>query len=222
MPSLKEQRVIKILVVDDHPIVAQGLELLFSKEENLRVCGTADNANDALAVIPKLKPDLLIADISLKGGINGIDLIKLVKAQYPGIPILAMSMHDESLYAERAIRAGARGYIMKNEMTSTLIKAIQLVTQGRIYLSDTMSSRLLDNLVFDQTRKLGQSLDKLTDRELEVLRMIGEGNRTSDIARTLNLSVKTVDTHRTRIKKKLKLQNSAELVKYAIQWVHER
>jgi len=219
MPEIKK---IRIFIVDDHPIVYEGLQMLIKDEQDMEVCGTADNANSAIQEIPGQKPDIVIADISLKGGISGIDMIKMIKSQHPGLCILALSMHDETLYAERAIRAGARGYIMKNEMTGTIVRAIRQIIGGKLYLSESMSSRLLDELIFDQAKRIGHSIEKLTDRELEILELIGRGHRTSDIAKQLNVSVKTIDTHRLRIKKKLKLKNSAELVKYAIEWVHEK
>jgi len=210
-----------IFIVDDHPIVCDGLKQLLDHEEDMTVCGMAENANLAVEAINSKEPDIMVVDISLKGGISGIELTKGIKSRYPNLPVLVLSMHDETLYAERAIRAGARGYVMKHEMTGTIVKAIRHIMNGKIFLSERMTSRLLDELMFNQNHKIGTSIETLTNRELEVFQFIGEGYRTSDIARKLNLSVKTIDTYRLRIKTKLNLKDSTELVKLAIEWKHE-
>lgn len=162
----------------------------------------------------------MIIDISLKGSINGLELTKTINNIYPDLPILILSMYDESIYAERAIRAGARGYVMKQEMTGTIVNAIKRIIEGKIYLSDDMSSKLLDELMFKQNVRIGNTIEKLTDRELEVFRLIGHGYKTQDIAKKLCLSIKTIDTYRIRIKEKLSLSDSTELTKIAIEWVH--
>ena len=164
--------------------------------------------------------DLLIIDISLKGSINGLELTKTINNIYPNLPILILSMYDESIYAERAIRAGARGYVMKQEMTETIVDAIKRIIGGKIYLSDDMSSKLLDELMFKQNIRVKNTIEKLTDRELEVFQLIGQGYKTQDIATKLCLSIKTIDTYRIRIKEKLNLKDSSELTKIAIEWVH--
>ena len=218
---LEEDKITKIFVADDHPIVFQGIEQLLNREEDLSVCGSAVDAHGAIKAIEKLKPNLVIVDISLKGSVSGIELIKGIRKRFPHTYTLVLSMYDESLYAERAIRAGARGYVRKEELTGTIVKAIRQVLSGKIYLSETMTSRLLNNLIYDQTEKLGVSTEKLTNRELEVLDLVGNGYSTIEIAKELNLSVKTISTHRLRIRNKLNLKNNSELIKYAVQWVHK-
>jgi DNA-binding NarL/FixJ family response regulator len=208
----------RIFVVDDHPIVYQGLEQLLDCEEDLAICGYAVEANSAIKDIEKLKPDIVIVDISLKGSISGIELIKAVKKRFPNVVILVLSMHDESLYAERAIRAGARGYVKKEELTGTIVDAIREVMDGGLYLSESMTSRLLNSLYYEQPERVTASTEKLTDRELEVLRLIGMGYTTIEIAKELNVSGKTISTHRLRIRHKLNLKSNSELIRYAVQW----
>lgn len=210
----------KILVVDDHPIVYEGLQKLFSREEDLRIAGYAENSEGAIRAVERIKPALVIVDISLAEGVSGLELIKVLKRRYPKLPLLVLSMHEESLYAERAIRAGARGYVMKNELTAKVVDAARAVLSGKVYLSGAMSSRLLDELMSRRTAKTVNPVDRLSDRELEVLRLVGSGNTSSDIASKLNVSVKTVETHRLRIREKLHLKNSVQLVKFAIEWMH--
>lgn len=208
-----------IVIVDDHPIVCEGLSQLIQYKSNgkLNVIGLADNAKNALSIIAEAKPDLVIVDLFLKGS-NGIDLIKQIKASYPDMNILMLSMHDENLYAERAISAGADGYIMKQESSDDIIKAIEKVLDGQIYISDRLSEMLL--------RKKGRGsagvalpVSLLADRELEVFQMFGMGWTTRRIAEELNLSVKTVETYCARIKEKLNLNNANELIHQAVQWV---
>ena len=216
--TIKKQ--INVLIVDDHPIVREGLKQLLNSQEDIIVLGSVEDANTALKEIKNKLYDLLIIDISLKGSINGLELTKTINSLYPDLPILILSMYDESIYAERAIRAGARGYIMKQEMTGTIVDAIKKITEGKIYLSDDMSSKLLDELMFKQNVRIGNTIEKLTDRELEVFQLIGHGYKTQDIASKLCLSIKTIDTYRIRIKEKLNLNDSTELTKTAIEWVH--
>jgi DNA-binding NarL/FixJ family response regulator len=218
--ALGEDEVTRIFVADDHPIVFQGLKQLLNREGDLSVCGSAANVNDAIKAIEILKPNLVIVDISLKGSVSGIELIKGIRKRFPNTYTMVLSMYDETLYAERAIRAGARGYVKKEEFTNTIVKAIRQVLSGKIYLSETMTSRLLDNLIYDQSERLAVSTEKLTNRELEVLSLVGNGYSTIEIARELNLSVKTISTHRLRIRNKLNLKNNSELIRYAVQWVH--
>jgi DNA-binding NarL/FixJ family response regulator len=210
----------RILIVDDHPIVRDGLEYLISKENDLRICGYAENTTAALEAIAMYKPDIAIVDISLKGGRNGLELTSTIKELYPQLPVIILSMHEESIYAQRAIRLGARGYVTKHEMTSAIVQAIRKVMSGSIYLSESQASRLVDDLMFDQDKIVTNSVEKLTNKELRVFSLIGQGKKTSDIAAELQVSVKTIDTHRLRIKQKLRLTNSSELIKYAVEWMN--
>lgn len=208
----------KILIVDDHPMLRHGLAQLINQEADLSVCGEAEEAHKAVEAIAALKPDMVIVDISLKS-IDGIELIKRIKVQDETLPILVLSMHDESLYSERALRAGARGYIMKEEANEQVVMAIRQVLSGEIYVSDKMRTKLLRKIV-DRRLAAGDSLiDDLSDRELEVFRLIGRGYRTRKIAEVLHVSVKTVESYREHIKQKMKLRDATELLQQAIQWV---
>ena len=208
----------KILVVDDHPIIREGLVRLVDDEQDLAICGQADDAPEALKAISETKPDVVVVDISLKNS-SGIELMKSIKAQYPKLPVLILSMHNEALYAERALRAGAMGYIMKQEASEKLLAAIRHVLVGQIYVSDKVSKRLIRKLARGKTDMVASPIDSLSDRELEVFHLIGQGYGTSQIAEKLYLSIKTIETYRTHIKEKLNLTNSHELLQYAIQWV---
>ncbi len=210
----------RIMVVDDHPIVSDGLSLLLNVEEDLEVCGFAEDADRAMDKIKKLRPDLMVIDISLKDGVSGVELTKTINKRYPSLPILVLSMHDENLYAERVIRAGAKGYIMKHEMTGIIVDAIRKILNGEIFLSEKMTSRLIDSLHGCQSENITNPIEQLTNRELEVFQMIGQGFRSTEIAEKLDLSVKTVDTYKLRIKNKLNIQDSAHLTKLAIEWSH--
>ncbi len=207
----------RILLVDDHPIVRQGLAELIDAEKDLTVSGTADSMNAALEQMPALKPDLVVVDISLKGS-NGIELLKNIKVRYPKMKVLMLSMHDEGLYAIRALRAGASGYIMKQEATEKVIEAARKVLNGEIYLSDKMEKKMMQQLVGGRTARTGSPLEDLSDRELEVFNLIGQGKGTRQIAEELHLSIKTVESHRAHIKEKLGLKSATELVQHAIQW----
>jgi DNA-binding NarL/FixJ family response regulator len=208
----------KIVIVDDHPIVRQGLAELINHEDDLVVCGQAEEAPEAMGVIKAIKPDMVIVDILLKET-SGMELIKDIKARYPNLAVLALSMHDESLYAERALRAGAKGYIMKAEATEKVIGAIRKILSGDVYLSEPMAAKLIHKLVGGRTEVGASAVDRLSDRELEVFRLIGQGYGTRQIAEKLHLSVKTIETYRAHIKEKLNLSDAAELLQYAIQWV---
>ena len=208
----------KILVVDDHPMIREGLVRLVDDEQDLAICGQADDAPEALKAISETKPDVVVVDISLKNS-SGIELMKSIKAQYPKLPVLILSMHNEALYAERALRAGAMGYIMKQEASEKLLAAIRHVLVGQIYVSDKVSKRLIRKLARGKTDMVASPIDTLSDRELEVFHLIGQGYGTSQIAEKLYLSIKTIETYRTHIKEKLNLTNSRELLQYAIQWV---
>jgi len=207
----------RIFIVDDHPMMRQGLAQLIGAESDLAICGEAENAESALDSIGTLKPDLVLADISLPGK-NGLELIKDFHAIQSDLPILVISMHDESLYAERVLRAGGRGYIMKQEGGKKLMQAIRQVLEGKIYVSEKMSADILE--IFSGRRAGTESspVKKLTDREFEVFQLIGQGKGTRDIAEKLHLSVKTVEVHRANIKAKLKLKSSSELIRFAVRW----
>ena len=211
----------RILVVDDHPIVRQGLTELINHEDDLLVCGQAEDAHLAMQLIKELKPDMVIVDISLKET-SGMELIKDIKAHYPELPVLALSMHDEFLYAERALRAGANGYIMKAEATENVVTAIRKVRSRQVYVSDKMASKMMRKLVGGGPDVGVSAIERLSDRELEVFRLIGEGHRTRQIAKKLHLSVKTIETYRAHIKEKLNLADAAELLQYAIRWVNSQ
>ena len=208
----------RIVLVDDHPITRQGVTALINQQPDLEVCGEADNAIRALEVLKEQKPDLAIIDISLKS-ISGIELMKNIKVQFPKLPVLVMSMHDETLYAERALRAGAKGYIMKQEANQQVLIAINRVLKGEIYLSEKSKEKMLHRMVNNRRETPGFSIDSLSDRELEVFQLIGNGFSTRQIAAKLNLSVKTIDSYREHLKLKLHLAKGSHLVQQAIQWV---
>ena len=207
-----------MLLVDDHPVVRHGLSQMILREADLAVCGEAGNAPAALEDMRRLAPDLAVLDISLQGT-NGIELIKLMRAEQPKLPILMLSMYDESLYALRALRAGARGYVMKGEAMDQILTAIRKVLNGDIYLSHRFSERLVFNANQSLEGGMGSPVDKLSDRELEVLQFLGRGFGTREIADELHLSVKTIETHRAHIKEKLGFKDAGELVRFAIDWV---
>ncbi len=205
-----------VFIVDDHPLLRQGLALLINQEPDLIVRGEAEDAQAALKAIAATNPDILIADISLKGP-DGLDLLKNLRASYPDLPVLILSMHDESIYAERALRARANGYIMKQEATEKVLVAIRRILGGDIYLSDRMANKLLHQYISGSSADLNSRLSALSDRELEVFRLIGEGRSTRQIAESLHLSMKTVETYQAHIKDKLSLRSGRELVQHAIQ-----
>ncbi len=218
-PLKKQKR--QLLLVDDHPILREGFAYLVDHEADLKVSGHADNAAKAMNLIATCKPDLVIVDIALKG-INGIELIKRIKALHPEVPVLVLSVQDEALFAERALRAGARGYVMKQAATEEVMAAIRRVLRGGRYLSRKMQERLLENLSDGSASGSAPGIDCLSDRELEVFQLVGRGCGTRQIAEQLHLSVKTIETYRAHIKKKLKLRNGMELIRLAVQRVNER
>ncbi len=207
----------RILIVDDHPMMRQGLAQLINNEPDLVVCAEADTAGQALNLISSSKPDVLIADISLPDK-NGLELIKDVRVLNPGILILVVSMHDESLYAERVLRAGGRGYVMKQEGGKKLMEAIRHVLSGQVYVSQKMSAKILEIFSGGRNKAGGSPVERLSDREFEVFHLIGEGKGTRQIAEHLHLSVKTVEVHRANIKEKLQLKTATDLVHYAVRW----
>ena len=206
-----------VFVVDDHPIVRQGLTLLIDREADLSVCGEAEEMHAALRAIPTLHPDILIVDISLNGP-DGLELLKNVRITWPRLPVLVLSMHDESIYAERALRAGANGYIMKQEATEKVLVALRRILSGEIYVSSRVANSMLQHYVRGANPSEHSSIAELTDRELEVFRLIGEGHGTRQIAEALHLSVKTVESYQAHIKEKLCLRSARELVQHAVQW----
>lgn len=210
-----------ILIVDDHPAVREALAARIGRQPDLEVCGEAADTNEALRLVGDTQPDLAVVDISLKTG-SGIDLIKRIKDRDDSVRMLVWSMHSESLYAERALRAGALGYINKDQATDKIIDAIRRVLQGKVFLSDAMAEKMLHRAVGGARKEVTRSpLDALADRELEVFRLIGQGVKTAAIAERLHLSVKTVETYRDRIRQKLDLTNGTELAHYATQWMLE-
>lgn len=209
----------RIVIVDDHPIVRQGLAQLIEQEDDLHICGQAEDAHEAMRAIRELNPDLVIVDISLRTT-SGIDLIKDIRAQFPALPVLTLSMHDEALYAERALRAGAKGYIMKQEAPEEVVTAIRRVLAGTTYVSQGMAAKMVSKIVAGPGEKAASPVDRLSDRELEVFRLIGEGYGTREMAEKLYLSVKTIETYRAHIKDKLNLQDANQLLRAAIRWAN--
>jgi DNA-binding NarL/FixJ family response regulator len=207
----------RVFVVDDHPIVRQGLALMINAESDLIVCGEAEEAQTALQAIVDTKPDILIIDISLDGP-DGLELVKHVRTLFPELPILVLSMHDETTYAERALRARANGYIMKQEATEKVLIAVRRILSGGIYLSDRMANKVLQQYIGGSAPAGHSRIAELSDRELEVFRLIGDGHGTRQIAEELHLSVKTVETYQAHIKEKLLLRTGRELVQQAIFW----
>lgn len=206
-----------ILIVDDHPIVRQGLAGLVNHEPDLQIIGEASDAAQAMTAVRTLKPELVIIDISLEGT-DGLELTKSLKAQLPQLPILIMSMHDESIYAERALRAGANGYIMKQAVADKIVVAVRHILKGNIYLSEQAHQTILQGVAGRRAKAEDSPLSRLSDRELEVLRLIGRGEGTRQIAQALHLSVKTIETYRAHLKDKLGLETATQLVRYAAQW----
>jgi DNA-binding NarL/FixJ family response regulator len=211
----------RVFVVDDHPIVRQGLSQLINREPDLMVCGEAEDARTALDRVGPSKADILIVDVSLEGP-DGIELLKTIRGRDAKLPVLMLSMHDESLYAERALRAGANGYIMKQEATDRVLIAIRQILSGEVYVSDRMAQKLVHQFIGGSGAGKRTAMEQLTDRELEVFRLIGQGHGTRQIAQELHLSVKTVESYYAHIKEKLSLKNARELVQQAVQWVTER
>lgn len=208
----------RVLLVDDHAVVRFGISQLINRQNDLEVCGEEEDASQALAAIGKLKPNLVIADISLKDS-SGLELMRNIKAQYPGMPVLVVSAHDESVYAEIAFRAGALGYLMKGEALEKVVTAIRRVLSGAIYVSDALAARMLQQQVRGRKADSQPPIKSLSDRELEVFQMIGQWKKTRDIAAELHLSIKTVEYYREQIKRKLNLKSAAELTQHATCWV---
>ena len=213
----EKRETVCILLVDDHPLVRERLKELIEREPDLVVCGEAADHQEALQSVKASPPDLVILDLTLRDS-HGLDLLKDLHVQYPDIAVLVLSMHDESLYAERAIRAGARGYITKQEATRNVMKAIRTVLSGNIYLSDARVAELTAKMAGRPRAQVGLGIDSLTDRELRVFELLGQGLSTRAISAQLRLDMRTVETYRARIKQKLKLENAAALLQHAIRW----
>lgn len=217
-PQTNEETRKKILLVDDHAVMREGLVAQINREPGLVVCGQAETVNEAVAAVEKLNPDLVLADITLPGR-NGLELIRDLRTLRPELPVLVLSMHDASLFAERVLRAGGRGYVSKQQSGQRLIHAIRQVLEGRIYLSDDVSTQLFDSLAGQRPAKTLSPVEQLTDRELEVFTLIGQAKETKEITRRLGMSAKTVEAHRASIKRKLKLKTGPELTRHAVLWV---
>ena len=211
----------RVLIVDDHPLVRSGFVQLISDEPDLEVCGEADNENEAMQLVESEQPDLVIIDLFLSGG-SGLNLIERIKAHCSSVYMLVVSMHDESLFADRVLAAGALGYLNKQEAPSNIIKAIRRVLQGKVYLSDEMTGRVLDGLAGGAAQSKQSPLQRLSNRELEVFELIGRGMTTGKIGDHLKLSTKTIETHRENIKRKLALASGQELTRRAMHWLMER
>ncbi len=212
---------VTFLVVDDHPVFRQGLVALIKSSDGYQVCAEAGSAAEAQEALQHAVPDIALVDISLVGQ-NGLDLVRTLKASHPSTLILIISMHDEVVYAERALKAGARGYVMKQEAASVMLDAIQTVLSGKIYVSAAMRDRLLETMFNRREENEAPSVERLSDRELEVLERIGQGYGAGEIAKMLNLSVKTVNAYRDHIKEKLQVDGAGDLRRFAVKWVQSR
>lgn len=207
----------RVMIVDDHPIVRQGLRRLLETESDLEVCGEAETAREAKSMIRELQPDVVVVDVSLAQG-DGLELVKDARAHYPHLPMLVLSMHDEAIYAERMLSAGANGYIMKHAASDQFLQALRRVLDGGIYVSEAVGNSMIEKFAAGDAYLSDNPVDSLSNRELQVLHMIGKGLSTRQTADALNLSIKTVESHRQRIKRKLSLRTSAQLMQYAVNW----
>ncbi|MBE7501046.1 MAG: response regulator transcription factor [Verrucomicrobiales bacterium] len=221
MSSSDTPRKAKVFLVDDHPLIRDHLAALIRREPDLTVCGEAEDAPSALAQIVAEPPDLVVLDLSLRAS-HGLDLLKQIRARHPKLPVLVLSMHDELLYAERALHAGALGYITKQAATANILTALRRVLRGEVYLSERMAARIMRRVIGTSGQELGSPLDILTDRELEVFQMIGRGLGTRRIAEELRLGIKTVESYKGRIKEKLGLTDATQLLQHAIHWVQSQ
>lgn len=219
MATMTRTEPARVLIVDDHPIVRQGLVQLIDQEADLEICGEADDAETALTTMERSRPDIAVVDLMLKGSV-GFDLIRTLKARHRDVPVLVISMHDEAIYAERALRAGAHGYIMKEEATGLVLTAVRKVLAGDVYVSERMVPRILRRLVGGGSEDGG--IDRLSDRELEVFQWIGRGLSVNDIAERLKVSPKTVESYRSNIKEKLSLASASDVVRVAASWLEQQ
>ena len=220
-PKDESPEAIRIIVVDDHPLFRHGLVQLLNSDDGFSVCGEASSAPEALTLIRKMRPSMAIIDLGLKGP-SGLELTKSIRAEFSKMPVLILSMHDEPSYAVRSLRAGANGYVTKQDALGSVLIAVREVIGGRIYLSPTMASEVIANVVLTKREPGANPVDNLTDRELEILERIGKGEEVKGIAKSLHLSPKTVETHRAHIKEKLKLANARQVARYAVQWANAR
>ena len=220
-PKSELPEAIRIVVVDDHPLFRHGLVQLLNSDDGFSVVGEASSAPEALTLVRKLKPHLVIVDLGLKGP-GGLELTKSLRAEFPKLPVLVLSMHDEPTYAVRSIRAGANGYVTKQDALGSVIAAVREVIDGRVYLSPSMASEVISNVVLARREPGSDPTNDLSDRELEILERIGKGEEVKSIAKVLHLSPKTVETHRAHIKEKLRLKNAREVARYAVQWMSGR
>ncbi len=216
---MSKENIKNIFVADDHPIVLEGMVRFIEREKDLSICGKAEDASEVLEAISKFTPDLTVVDLSLKSG-DGLELIKDIRLRFPKLPVLVVSMHEELIYAERSIRAGAKGYIMKSEATEEIIIAIRQILNGKTYISERMQSIMLERYITGLSPGTSP-IDCLSDREIKVFELIGRGLETRKIAEVLKISVKTVESHRLHIKEKFKIKKSSELFKYAFQWLED-
>lgn len=207
----------KVLIVDDHPLLRQGIGMLIARQGDMVVCGEAEDAWTALKLADELKPDVAIVDISLKDS-NGIELIHDLMSRCPRLPVLVLSMHNESFYAERVLHAGAKGYVTKGEPSTKVIEGLRRLLRGEVYVSEAVANKMVGRIIGVRRETDRQSIDRLSDREFQVFQMIGQGMQNREIAEKLHLSIKTVDAHRENIKSKLKMRDAKELLKLAIQW----
>lgn len=208
----------KVFLVDDHPLVRQGISYLIEKEGDLAVCGEADDGPEALDGISKTFPDLAVIDLSLRSS-SGIDLLESVRLRWPDLPVLVLSMYDESVYGERALRSGAKGYVMKQEAPAKVVEAIRQVLRGHVFVSPQVSDRIMQRLAGKQTGQTACTVDSLSNRELQVFQLIGEGATNQRVAENLKVSVKTVESHIERMKEKLGVESGRELIQRAVEWV---
>lgn len=217
-PSRNAPKSARIIVVEDHPIMREGLARVIDQAGDLTVCAQAESIHRALELIEKTHPDLAIVDITL-GGQNGIELIKDLKVRYPKLPVLVHSLHDEQIYAQRSLRAGARGYLMKHEPAPKLLQAIRQVLAGEVYVSERMNRQMLHRMADSPSTQSASPVERLSDRELQVFELLGQGHKTKEVAQALHLSIKTVQTYCEHLKEKLLLKDRASLVRFAVQWV---
>ncbi len=208
----------KILLVDDHPVVRKGMKNILEEHSGFEICGEADEGNSALKLINETEPDLAIVDIQIKGNINGIELVKAIKERHPKCKTLVMSMDDGTIYAERALKAGAMGYIAKDEASETIVSAIETIMGGKLYLSNKISTMIASKHIFGKTDKILFPMELLSNRELEIFQLLGKGFKRNEIAKKLNININTVESHRRKIREKLNIETSSELTKIAVQW----
>ena len=208
----------KIVLVDDHPVVRKGLKSILEEETGYIICGEAEDGNAAIRMIADTEPDLVIVDIELKGNIDGIELVTAIKSRFPKITVLVMSMDDGTLYAERSIKAGARGYIAKAEAAENIIAAIESVMDNRIYLSSSISNKIATKHIYGSVENDRVEINLLSTREFEIFQLIGKGYKRNEIAKRLNININTIESHRRKIREKLAIENSSELTKIAVQW----